>query len=292
VRTRVIGSLLVVVVSLIPLLIGGPVFALFMVVLGASGYREYLQLVTKANSTETGLQSQIGFAVVAALGCTALLDESATWLLFITFLAVAAPLVALISRPTQPGGVSHLALASTGSLYLGLPVYAAVATRSISGAIDAPWLAETARRFAFGWDSAPRGLAWALTVVLAIWIGDSAALLVGRALGRQKLAPLTSPNKSQEGALAGLLASMAVSAGSFQAFGLGDWWIGLIAGAVIGVAGQIGDLAESVLKRQAGVKDSGSIVPGHGGILDRIDALLFAFPVGFLMAIGLGRFGA
>jgi len=87
------------------------------------------------------------------------------------------------------------------------------------------------------------------------------------------------------------MASMAVSAFSFQAFGLSHWWLGLIAGAVFSLAGQIGDLAESYLKRQAGVKDSGSVVPGHGGVLDRIDALLFAFPVGFLMAVGLGRFG-
>jgi phosphatidate cytidylyltransferase len=291
VRTRVIGSLLVVVVGLIPLLIGGPVFGLFMIVVGAAGYREFLELVARANSTGTGSQSQIGYVVVAVLGCAALIDETATSLLFIAFLAVAAPLMALFSRPTQPGGFSGWALVSTGSLYLGLPVYAAVATRSISGAVDAPWLAETARRFVFDWDPAPRGLAWALTVVLAIWIGDSAALLAGRAHGRRKLAPLISPNKSQEGALAGLLASMAVGAGSFQAFGLGNWWIGLIAGAVISVAGQLGDLAESVLKRQAGVKDSGSIVPGHGGILDRIDALLFAFPIGFLLATGLGRLG-
>jgi phosphatidate cytidylyltransferase len=129
-------------------------------------------------------------------------------------------------------------------------------------------------------------LAWALTVVLAVWVGDSVALFAGRALGKQKLAPKISPNKSQEGAVSGLLASMAVGAVSIQAFGLGDWWIGLAAGAAISIAGQIGDLAESLLKRQAGVKDSGSIVPGHGGILDRIDALLFAFPVGFLMAVG------
>jgi phosphatidate cytidylyltransferase len=117
-------------------------------------------------------------------------------------------------------------------------------------------------------------------------------LFTGRAFGAQKLAPTISPNKSQEGAFAGLVASMAVGAVSFQGFGLGDWKMGLIAGALIGLAGQVGDLAESVLKRQAGVKDSGSVVPGHGGVLDRIDALLFAFPAGFLLAVGLDRFGA
>jgi phosphatidate cytidylyltransferase len=180
---------------------------------------------------------------------------------------------------------------STGSLYLGLPIYAAVATRSSSGAIDAQWLSEAARRVAYGWDPAPRGLAWALTVVVAIWVGDSVALLAGRALGKHKLAPLVSPNKSQEGAICGLLASMVVGAASFQIFGLGNWWIGFIVGACVSVAGQIGDLAESLLKRQAGVKDSGAIIPGHGGVLDRIDALLFAFPVGFFMAVGLERFG-
>jgi phosphatidate cytidylyltransferase len=102
---------------------------------------------------------------------------------------------------------------------------------------------------------------------------------------------MISPNKSQEGAIAGILASMVVGAVSFQWFGLGNWKLGLLAGAVIGLAGQIGDLAESLMKRQAGVKDSGSLVPGHGGVLDRIDALLFAFPAGFLMAVGLERIG-
>jgi phosphatidate cytidylyltransferase len=291
VRKRVIGSLLVVVVGLFPLLMGGPIFALTMIVVGAAGYREYLVLVAKASQPGTVLNSQLGYAAMAALGCAALLDRTAISLLAITFLAVAAPLMALFPRPIHTGGFSNWALVSTGSLYLGLPVYAAVATRSTSGSIDASWLAEIARRFAFGWDPAPRGLACALTVVLAIWVGDSVALFAGRALGNRKLAFTISPNKSQEGAAGGLLASMAMGAVSFQAFGLGHWWTGLVAGALIGLAGQIGDLAESVLKRQAGVKDSGSIVPGHGGILDRIDALLFAFPVGFLLASGLGRFG-
>jgi phosphatidate cytidylyltransferase len=190
------------------------------------------------------------------------------------------------------GGFSGWCFATTGSLYVGLPIYSAVATRSVSGTIDAVWLSEAAERLAFDWAPAPRGLAWVLTVILAIWVGDSVALFAGSSFGKRKLAPLISPNKSQEGAIGGLLASMVVGAVSFLGFGLGDWKLGLIAGAVIGLAGQIGDLAESVLKRQAGVKDSGSLIPGHGGVLDRIDALLFAFPAGFLMAVGLERFGA
>jgi phosphatidate cytidylyltransferase len=288
---RVISSLLVVVVGLVPLFVGGPVFALLMTLLGVVGYREYLELVAKVNPSATGTYAQIGYAVVLALGCAPLFEESATSLLLITFLAVVSPLVLLFPRATQPGGFFGWSLACAGSLYLGLPIYSAVATRSSSGTIDAPWLSEAARRLAGEWDPAPRGLAWVLTVVLAIWVGDSVALFAGRRFGRLKLAPTISPNKSREGAFGGIIASMVVGAVSFQTFGLGDWWVGLVAGAAIGLAGQIGDLAESVLKRQAGVKDSGSVVPGHGGILDRIDALLFALPAGFLMAVGLERFG-
>lgn len=290
-RRRVVGSVLVVAVGLIPLFLGGPVFVLLMTLLGVAGYREYLRLVSGADPASIGSQSRVGYVVVVAFGCVALLDDSAVLLLLIAFLAVIAPLIALFPRPVEPGGFREWTLVATGSLYLGLPVYAAVATRSSSGAVDAAWLEEAARRYALGWDPAPHGLAWALTVILATWVGDSAALLAGRTLGRHKLAPTISPNKSREGAGVGLLASMAVGAVSLQAFGLGEWWMGLLAGAGIGLAGQIGDLAESLLKRQAGMKDSGSIVPGHGGILDRIDALLFAFPAGCLMAIGLGRIG-
>jgi phosphatidate cytidylyltransferase len=281
-----------VVVGLVPVLIGGPVFALLMITLGVVGYREYLDLVSRVNSTGTALYAQAGYAVVVALGCAALLDGTTLSLLSITVLAVVSPLVLLFPRPMQPGGFTGWSLACTGSLYLGLPIYAAIATRATAGAIDAAWLSEAARHLAFASDPAPRGLAWMLTVILAIWVGDSVALLAGRAFGKKKLAPTISPNKSQEGAFAGIAASIAVGAVSVQGFGLGDWWLGLVAGAVIGIAGQIGDLAESVLKRQAGVKDSGSMIPGHGGVLDRIDALLFAFPAGFLMAIGLQRFGS
>ena len=286
-----IGAVLVVVVSLVPLFFGGPVFTFFMVVLGVAGYREYLQLVSRVNPGGIASLAWVGYGVVVAWGCAALIGETTYSLFLLAVFSVVAPLLLLLLTPMQQGGFSGWCFASTGSLYLGLPIYASIATRSLSGTINADWLSGAAHRLSLGWDPGPRGLAWALTVILATWVGDSAALFAGMALGKRKLAPMISPNKSQEGAIAGLLASIVVGAVSFQGFGLGTWTLGLIAGVVIGLSGQIGDLAESALKRQAGVKDSGSLVPGHGGILDRIDALLFAFPAGFLMAVGLERIG-
>ncbi len=291
-QSRVIGSVLVVIVSLVPLFFGGPVFTLFMVLLGIAGYREYVDLVARVHPSATSSFARVGYGLVVAWGCAALVDDTTFSLLLVAILSVVLPLILLFSRPMEPGGFSGWCFTSIGSLYFGLPIYAAIATRSRSGTIDAIWLSEAAQRLSVDWDPAPRGLAWVLTVILAIWVGDSVALFTGMALGKRKLAPMISPNKSQEGAIGGLLASMVVGAASFQGFGLGDWKLGLIAGAVISLTGQIGDLAESVLKRQAGVKDSGSVIPGHGGVLDRIDALLFALPAGFLMAAGLERFGA
>ncbi len=124
-----------------------------------------------------------------------------------------------------------------------------------------------------------------------VWAGDIAALYVGRAWGRHKLAPRLSPNKTWEGAL-GSMAGSLLAAGALLALagGLSQWnseklsypeeaWYWLVLAVVVNVAAQVGDMAESALKRSAGVKDSGTLVPGHGGVLDRIDALLLAAPV-------------
>ena len=116
-----------------------------------------------------------------------------------------------------------------------------------------------------------------LFAVVLVWAGDTAAYFVGRSIGRWKLAPTISPNKTWEGAIANFLGALLVAA----AFG---YWnriaplhmLGM--GAVGSIAGQIGDLFESAWKRSAGVKDSGTILPGHGGMLDRIDALILAAP--------------
>jgi phosphatidate cytidylyltransferase len=289
VRTRIASSVGVVIVGLIPALIGGPVFALLLVLLGAAGYREYLDLGARVVPGVLGRFSRAGYWIIVALAIAALWRATTTVLFALVALSVALPLVLLLLESPGPGAFSGWGIASSGSLYLGLPVYAGIALRDSPGAIEAHWLSRIATWLSLGWESAPRGLAWVLTVILVTWIGDSVAYLVGRSIGRRQLAPQLSPNKTVEGAVAGLAGSVVVGAACFVGLGPGAWWLGAAVGFAIAVAGQIGDLAESFLKRQAGVKDSGAAIPGHGGILDRIDALLFAFPTAFLMVAGMGR---
>jgi phosphatidate cytidylyltransferase len=124
---------------------------------------------------------------------------------------------------------------------------------------------------------------WLLFLLLAIvWLGDTAAYYVGSRLGRNKLAATVSPNKTWEGAAAGFATGLVVTvAWSLWRWGEVDGRLVLV-GAATAVAAQIGDLVESMIKRGAGLKDSGDLLPGHGGVLDRMDALLFGSPVFFV----------
>jgi phosphatidate cytidylyltransferase len=172
--------------------------------------------------------------------------------------------------------------------------------------------AAAASAFAFGYIALPLGFLvqirqqWAgaillVYVLLVVWAGDTTAYFVGRAFGRHLMTPRVSPKKTWEGAAGSMLGSLAVgwvflknaqpiSAALLQAhvierrdgyFALQPWPLVtiLVLSAVINVAAQLGDLVESLIKRGAGVKDSGALLPGHGGMLDRIDALLLAAPV-------------
>jgi phosphatidate cytidylyltransferase len=151
------------------------------------------------------------------------------------------------------------------------------------------------------------GPALVLFLMVCVWTGDIAALYIGRAFGKRKLAPRLSPGKTWVGSIASIVGSMLaatlviVISNSLTARGntllhiSEPLWQSLILAAILNIAAQLGDLLESAIKRGAGVKDSGTMLPGHGGILDRIDALLLAAPVLWFILLlkdyfGLGRF--
>lgn len=122
-----------------------------------------------------------------------------------------------------------------------------------------------------------------ISILITLWMTDSAAYFIGTALGKHKLFPRVSPNKSWEGAIAGF--AFAIITLAVLKFVLLDFldWVDIIAfGIIIGIFGQLGDLIESLIKRDAGVKDSSNIIPGHGGIFDRFDSLLFSAPIIYL----------
>jgi phosphatidate cytidylyltransferase len=137
----------------------------------------------------------------------------------------------------------------------------------------------------------PNGASLLMFLFCVVWAGDIAAMYIGRLWGRHKMAPTLSPNKTWEGAVASVAGSMLVAGGLVAlAHWLEQWnsarlsfpdeaWYWFVLALVVNVSAQVGDLAESALKRSVGVKDSGTLLPGHGGVLDRIDALLLAAPV-------------
>ncbi len=157
-----------------------------------------------------------------------------------------------------------------GMAYTGILLSGFVMLRSLPGRVAVP---------PFGY--ADRGAWLMLFVAMCVWASDTFAYFVGRSCGRHKLSPILSPAKTVEGALGGLAGAILV--GIF--FGL---WIhipisrAIGVGVIAGVAGQIGDLFESALKRELGIKDFGSVMPGHGGALDRFDSLLFVAPFAYL----------
>ena len=179
------------------------------------------------------------------------------------FLVTGAVAVAR-GRP-GPGVLADAATTLFAPIYIGLPL----------GALA--WI--RADRFAAyeltNWD----GRQAVLLLLGIIVVSDSAQYYTGRAFGRRPLAPTISPKKTMEGAIGGMIfGTIATAIGGSYVFSSPWWMLGLL-GAVISLLGIVGDLFESLLKRSAGVKDSSSLIPGHGGVLDRIDSWLFAAPV-------------
>jgi len=190
----------------------------------------------------------------------------------------------LIPAAAHAGGVpwtlGALALTGAGTLaWLALsggdpaPAVARAGVTALGGAYVGGLMA-----FAVLLRQPPGGAGRLVTVALIAWAGDVAAFYAGRAVGRRRLAPTVSPGKTVEGAAAGLAASMLVAVGAGWAGGAASPLAWGAAGVLVGLAGQVGDLAESLVKRSLGAKDAGWLIPGHGGLLDRLDSLLFALP--------------
>jgi phosphatidate cytidylyltransferase len=175
-------------------------------------------------------------------------------ILFIFLLGVGA-LTLLTKRPSVEA-LPAAGISSSGLILVALPLTYAVRLHGV------------------GTDG-PKLLLFALVIT---WVGDTAAYFVGRAIGKHKLAPVLSPKKTWEGTISSILGALLVALG-FSKFLIVPLPHLLAMAAVGNVAGQAGDLLESAYKRSAGVKDSGSLLPGHGGVLDRIDALILAIPV-------------
>jgi phosphatidate cytidylyltransferase len=289
VRERTISSVGVVAVGLLPALLGGPVFAVTMAILCLVGVREFLTLAGLIGTRPIAT----GYLAVPGFAASALAGWSGQGALGVVALAVGLPLIIAVLRTDgqAEGTLVDWALSAAGSLYLGLPVVAAVALRGLPGEVDRDWLTALAARASGGWDANPRGLAWFLVVLLITWLGDTGAYLIGRRFGRRLLLPSISPKKTVEGAFGGLAGSALAGAAGVAAFGLGfPALLGAALGVGLGALGQLGDLAESMMKRQAGVKDSGTFIRGHGGVLDRMDALLVTLTAGWYVATLVDRF--
>lgn len=170
----------------------------------------------------------------------------------------ALTLIGVGCAATPRGIVLDKTLRTFSAAWVALPLIAIVALhRTAHGGI---------------WVASP-----ALMALVPVWAGDIAAIFVGRAYGKRPLAPKISPKKTVEGSLGSLFASILAAWLLGHLLGIADLR-SVTAGVAVGILGQMGDLFESWLKRRAGVKDSGTLLPGHGGVLDRIDSVLFAAP--------------
>ncbi|HEU5226886.1 MAG TPA: phosphatidate cytidylyltransferase [Ktedonobacteraceae bacterium] len=187
----------------------------------------------------------------------------------------------LFFRQKLDGAMIDWALTLAISVYLGWSMSFFLLLRgSEPGMLLAPGRA---------WIVLPRGAWWLLVVLLGVWGFDSAAFFSGRYWGRHKMAPAISPAKTWEGAFGGFILSIAAGLLlTVNPLGV-PWYLAIVLGVLIGIAAVLGDLAESLIKRQTHVKDSGQLMPGHGGMLDRIDSLLFAVIVVYLFAQLVGK---
>ena len=271
---RAIGAAIVVVAFVVPLVIGGPLFLSLIVILSALAVFELGRM----------FEGSVGSPLhVVSIGLTAIIIidaffqlEIADWVLIAATLGALTWLLFRTGEPEK--SILSWALTLVGPLYIGWPLSRFVLLREL-----------------------PDGLLWAAVALLGTWASDTGAYFVGRLCGRHKLYPRISPAKTWEGAVGGI-ATPAVVVGilllAVNRFGtsgpavvdLPMWILGITLGLLIGLASTIGDLGESLIKRGTGVKDASRLIPGHGGILDRLDSLVFSVPLVYYYVVWLRLF--
>ncbi len=273
-RTRTLTALVLVPLLLVALFIG---VAAVAVVLGIAAFLGSLEVYRLLKAAGYPSQSWFGAVLAVAIVLEAALRPGGDkGVLLIGVGILLAGIGALGRRDPRDGMVVWFATVF-GALYVGLLSFV------LHVAAAAPAVPPGAALAQLG---SERG--WILLLVLGVWSYDTGAYLVGRSLGRHHFLVHISPAKTVEGVVGGLIATTAVMA--IVLAGLGQEALGALAlGPLVGLAAQAGDLAESMIKRAAGAKDSGTLMPGHGGILDRTDSFLFAGPAVMLYVVALAR---
>ncbi|HWA78670.1 MAG TPA: phosphatidate cytidylyltransferase [Acetobacteraceae bacterium] len=255
-RRRVLSALVLAPVALACLWLGGAIWVLLVVLAGIAAGREWARVCRFPPFSLPGVLLPV---LVPVAGITAAFGFG---FLTLSVLGIVAALLA----GGRGGGAGPRRWLAGGLFYLGLAAVAVVRLRLYGAA----------------------GLGNMLFVVLIVWASDSGAYLAGRVIGGAKLAPRISPSKTWAGAAGGLCLAVVAGLLVAEGFAAGPSRGVLLASVTLGVASQAGDLLESAFKRRFGVKDSGSLIPGHGGVLDRLDGVLAAAPAAAILALALG----
>ncbi|HET9458020.1 MAG TPA: phosphatidate cytidylyltransferase [Candidatus Limnocylindrales bacterium] len=274
-RQRAISAAILVPPVVVVLLLGGTwIVGLVVVATALAGVEVFRLLRSAGYASIPALGIVMAIALVLDAAVPAALESSALLLVAVGTILAA---VGAFARHDPREGLVTWVTTVFGALYASLLGFV---IRLGEAAPETPAAAPLA------FIGAERG--WIVLLVLGVWAYDTGAYLLGRRFGRTRFLVHISPSKTYAGLVGGLAASTLVVAAVLAALGR-DPIGGLILGPLVGAAAQAGDLAESMLKRAAGAKDSGRLIPGHGGILDRVDSFLFAAPVVTLYVVAMVR---
>jgi phosphatidate cytidylyltransferase len=271
-KTRALSALILVPPLVIALIIGVQAIAVVLVVVALLAGLEVFRLLKAAGYPSLPL---FGTALAVAIVLEAAVSPMGDKGVLLVGVGTVLAGVGAMARPDPRDGLVVWFTTVFGALYVGLISFV------LQVANTGPAIPAGSTLSALS-----SGQGWILLLVLGVWSYDTGAYLVGRQIGRHKFMTHISPAKSIEGLVGGLVATTIVTC--LLLAGLGQAWFGgIVLGPLLGLSAQAGDLAESMLKRAAGAKDSGTLIPGHGGILDRIDSFLFAAPVVALYVLAL-----